>query len=145
LPDAEGGGLSTIIEDQPNKSRDEESYHTNGSSETPMSEPLNNHLEQRNVSLRQRPLNLVPSSSILEVSEISKSQSITELDNLSSASNTKECHKEEKKNRRELYKRMASDTDLWMSIKSRSSKFQSSLEATKEVSDRISKTPSTLI
>ena len=62
LPDVEGGGLSTIIEDQTNKSRDEESYHTNGSFETHVSETLNNHSEHRNVSLGQRPLNIVPSS-----------------------------------------------------------------------------------
>ena len=145
----ESAGLSTILEHQNNKSPDQEEILFDVS-EISISNSSSNSFVRRSASLKHRPTNITPSSPILELSESRSSQETIECDNRSkngdaykrqnmgiNPSNT--CDK------RDLYKRMASDTDLWMSINSRPSKFQSNLEATKETPERQPESPCKLI
>ena len=145
----ESAGLSTIQEHQNNKSPDREETLFDISEVSP-SNSSSNRLVRRSASLRHRPTNITPSSPILELSESRSSQETIEFDN---RSNNGDAYKRENMgidtsnpcNKRDLYKRMASDTDLWMSIKSRPSKFQSNLEATKETPERQPESPCKLI
>ena len=136
IKQSELGGLSTIIEHQATISN-EDMNHANGLSDT---NPMKENSRSRSASVGQRSPNMAPYSPILERSESLSSQEIMDDDIIRT---NKNGHKNQESgnvsrkpvDRRDLYKRMASDTDLWMSIKSRPSKFQSNLEATKETSD----------
>ena len=137
------GGLTTIIEHQATTSH-EDIHNSNGLSEI---HPFKETSRSRSASLGQRSPTITPYSPILERSESLSSQEKIEIN--SDENNESSSRKEEPKpgrakplDRRDLYKRMASDTDLWMSIKSRPSKFQSNLEATKEIHDSRSAKPS---
>ena len=136
IKQSEVGGLSTIIEHQVTISN-EDLNHANGLSDT---YAMKESSRSRSSSVGQRSPNMAPYSPILERSESLSSQEIMDDDIIRT---NKNGHKNQDSgnvsrkpvDRRDLYKRMASDTDLWMSIKSRPSKFQSNLEATKEKSD----------
>ena len=143
MKSGEGTGLSTIIEHQASTSNDQ-NFGANGILE---GHRMKESSRSCSASVGQRPSNIAPNSPILELSESISSHEGIETNSINSY---KECNrkKESEKSsskpvdRRDLYKRMASDTDLWMSIKSRPSKFQSNLEATKETSDSQSVKPS---
>ena len=145
----ETAGLSTILEHQNNKSPDQEQTLFNVS-EISLSNSSSNSFVHRSASLKHRPTNITPSSPIMELSESRSSQETIECDN---RSKNGDAYKRENMginssnpcDKRDLYKRMASDTDLWMSIKSRPSKFQSNLEATKETPEKQPESPCKLI
>ena len=145
----ESAGLSTILEHQNNKFPDQEQTLFDVS-EISLSNSSSNSFVRRSASLKHRPTNITPSSPILELSESRSSQETIECDN---RSKNGDAYKRENMgintsnpcDKRDLYKRMASDTDLWMSINSRPSKFQSNLEATKETPERQPESPCKLI
>lgn len=117
--------------------------------ETCASNSSNNDSVFRTNSLRKRTSNITPKSPILEASKSISSQETIEADNSKVDVNKQAYRKEGKSSnsskptdRRDLYKRMASDTDLWMAMKSRPSKFQSNLEATKETAHEPTVAPS---
>ena len=126
-----------------------DTFNSGGLVETGGSNSFNNYSVPRTSSLRQRTSNIIPKSPILEGSESIDSQETIEADILNVGFNDQTFQKEgeatnsyKPRDRRDLYKRMASDTDLWMSMKSRHTKFQSNLQATKETSYDSSVTPS---
>ena len=145
IKQSEIGGLSTIIEHQAT-TLNEDMNSANGLSDI---HPMKESSRSRSASVGQRSPNMAPYSPILERSESLSSQEIMDDNIICSNKNghkNQESGKISRKpvDRRDLYKRMASDTDLWMSIKSRPSKFQSNLEATKERSDSQLTKPSKL-
>ena len=145
IKQSEIGGLSTIIEHQAT-TLNEDMNSANGLSDI---HPMKESSRSRSASVGQKSPSMAPYSPILERSESLSSQEIMDDNIICSNKNgykNQESGKISRKpvDRRDLYKRMASDTDLWMSIKSRPSKFQSNLEATKETSDSQLTKPSKL-
>ena len=145
------GGLSTIEEHQNNTSIETE-FDCNDLVDRNSPTSSKNVMARRSASFRHKSSTVSPNSSLLEVSESVSSQETIEVENLTMDFNKNGIKTKEKsanpsknRNRKDLYKRMASDTDLWIAIKSRPSKFQSTLEATKEKFDKSFDKPSKYI